>query len=111
MKNNDTRRFIRRTLLLEKGPEARFSKGTHEILKREYPAHLHINLDESARGSGLGRQLQETFFEVLKKKQIPGIHVFCGAAPVPFYEKTGFSVLEKIEFAPGIFIFGMTRKI
>jgi len=110
-KNNDTRRFVRRSLGIEKGPEACFSEPTHQRLRDEYPAHLHINLDENARGRGLGKQLQETYFEALREKGVPGVHLFCGANPVPFYEKTGFSILKKIVFGAGIPIFLMVKKL
>lgn len=99
--NNDSRRFVRRVLKLEKSPEGCFSPMTHQLLKKQYPAHLHINLDASARSLGVGRKLMLRFEEDLKAKNLfQGIHVFCGLSPVPFYEKTGFKLIEMIDFYP-----------
>lgn len=110
-KNGDTRRFVRRYLRLEKPPEAYFSKESLRELRDRYPAHLHINLDEAARGLGTGGLLIQAFVSELQKRKTPGCHVFCGSGPVSFYEKQGFQIREKIEFRPGVFVFLLVRAI
>jgi GNAT superfamily N-acetyltransferase len=105
--NSDVTRFVRRTLRLEKSPEGCFTQKTHEQLRSQYPAHLHINLDVSSRGYGIGRRLVEEFFCELRDLGVPGVHVFCGIKPVAFYQRLGFQELEKIEFRPGVWVYAM----
>ncbi len=40
-----------------------------------YPAHFHVNIAESARGQGLGTELAEKFFALLRNDGVPGVHV------------------------------------
>lgn len=40
-----------------------------------YPAHFHVNIAENARGQGLGTELAEKFFALLKDGGVPGVHV------------------------------------
>ena len=40
-----------------------------------YPAHFHINVAKNWRGRGLGTKLVESFFEMLRKNEISGVHV------------------------------------
>ena len=42
---------------------------------KEYPADLHINIDESFRRFGLGTKLMDAFFEYLRKNNVTGIHL------------------------------------
>lgn len=100
--NTDVKRYLKRRFGLEKAPDQFFPENVHSMLKTLYPAHLHINLDEKARGSGVGRKLVEAYFEALREKRICGVHVFCGDGPVRFYERLGFHNLHTIEFRPGI---------
>lgn len=63
----------------------------------EYPAHLHINLDVSSRGQGLGQKLIGAYLNQLKQLGVPG--VFLGTtnlneAACRLYEKTGFILLD-----------------
>jgi ribosomal protein S18 acetylase RimI-like enzyme len=58
-----------------------------------YPAHLHINVDERARGLGLGRELIETYLSQLCGLRIPGVHLMTtsqNAVACKLYEKMGF---------------------
>jgi len=104
LKNGDTERFIRRFFQLDKNPEDRFSKKSQNEIRLKFPAHLHANVLSHHRGHGLGRDLCEKFFIDLRKKNIPGVHVFCGPEPVGFYQAIGFSIIEKIEFSPGVWV-------
>ncbi|OFZ21228.1 MAG: hypothetical protein A2X94_07145 [Bdellovibrionales bacterium GWB1_55_8] len=105
--NADTKRFLKRTFRLDDWPEARFSESAWKTILSSYPAHLHINADAEFRGKGTGRALIDRFSADLRKRTIPGIHVFCGIKPVPFYERLGFQEIEKIEFVPGVWVYAL----
>ena len=47
---------------------------TPAILDR-WPSHLHINLDPSARGRGVGKALIERFLHHARQKGSPGVHL------------------------------------
>lgn len=66
-------------------------------LYQRYPAHLHINCAEEARGSGIGSRLVERLESDLKGLGVGGLHLItlAGARNVSFYQKLGFS--HKIE--------------
>jgi GNAT superfamily N-acetyltransferase len=57
----------------------------------EYPAHLHINLSEGARGRGVGSQLIDAYIQDLKSSQ--GVHIVTApsARNVSFYRHNQFS--------------------
>ncbi|MCB1521870.1 MAG: GNAT family N-acetyltransferase [Hyphomicrobiaceae bacterium] len=61
-------------------------------LTARYPAHLHINLAEDARGAGLGSRLIGRFVEDARRAGCQGVHVVTGAAArnVGFYRRNGF---------------------
>lgn len=62
-----------------------------------YPAHLHIDLLESARGGGTGRRLVEAALTVLRRRGVGGVHLVVAASntgAVAFYERTGFTALR-----------------
>lgn len=62
-------------------------------LTRLYPAHLHINVDESWRRAGLGARLITAFCDDARREGSPGVHVVTasGARNVPFYLRNGFA--------------------
>lgn len=63
-------------------------------LPREYPADLHINIDENFRRFGLGARLMNVFFEYLKKEHIRGIHLATFSEQgKEFFLKMGFNLL------------------
>ena len=58
-----------------------------------FPAHLHINLLERARGHGLGRALLGTFLAHLEASGAPGVQLSTtdrNVAAVRLYERCGF---------------------
>ncbi|MFL5814234.1 MAG: GNAT family N-acetyltransferase [Bdellovibrionia bacterium] len=103
--NMDVRRYLKRRFKLEKSPEELFPENVNSMLRSLYPAHLHINLTEKARGNGTGRKLVETYFEALREKRVCGVHVHCGSAPVRFYERLGFEILHSVEVRPGVSVY------
>lgn len=69
--------------------------GYFELFRTEtlkYPAHLHVNLDATVRGEGIGRRLVEMFLSDIAKRGVSGVHVVTGAGArnVSFYERVGF---------------------
>jgi ribosomal protein S18 acetylase RimI-like enzyme len=72
-----------------------------------YPAHLHIDLLERARGVGLGRTLIERLLEDLRRSRVPGVHLGVDSANtngIGFYEHLGF---REVVREPGSLIMGM----
>ena len=61
-------------------------------LTAKFPAHLHVNLAESARGSGIGSALVQRFIADARGAGAPGVHVVTsqGARNVGFYVRNGF---------------------
>jgi GNAT superfamily N-acetyltransferase len=68
-----------------------------EDLYHRYPAHLHINCAEEARGNGVGSLLVEKLEADLKVIGVGGLHLItlAGARNVSFYQKLGFN--HKVE--------------
>lgn len=107
--NSDTKLFAERFLKRQHGPEEWFeakqgAQKTREV-QEEFPAHLHINLEGFTRGRGVGRFLVDRYREDLRKIGVRGIHLYCGDKPLPFYLKTGFTEIDRIEFKPGVFVY------
>ena len=61
-------------------------------LTARYPAQLHVNLDASARGGGIGGLLVEAFVAEVCHAGVPGVHVVTGQGVrnVGFYTRLGF---------------------
>lgn len=109
--NPDARRMLKRTLLWERSPFRLFSRSLRLKIWRNYPAHLHINVAEDWRDSGVGRALHEAFEKKLRQKKVPGIHVLCGPAPVPYYQKMGFEILGQVSTPSGSTVFAMGKSL
>ncbi len=82
---------------------AMMGPGTIAGLKNygvEYPAHLHIDLDDSCQRQGLGTRLMDKLIAHLREKQVKGL-CLCVAPDnekgVSFYRKYGFDELERGE--------------
>lgn len=64
---------------------------------RDYPGHLHIDLLPCLQGRGVGAQLMNRFFDLLRERRCPGVHLVVHAAntrAVSFYQKFGFHLVE-----------------
>ena len=68
-----------------------------------YPAHLHVNVDESLRSAGLGSRLIERFLLDLRKAGVPGVHLVTGrfSRNVAFYERNGFVHVRWLKWGDG----------
>jgi len=105
----DAPAFIRRALRLAQPVEARFSEALRRRLSRSYPAHLHVNVEAAFRRAGLGRRLIENYLADLRRSRIGGVHLFCGAAPLEFYRRLDFEVLESLRLRDGeVFAMGQS---
>ena len=65
-----------------------------EDVVREFPAHMHMNLDTRARGQGVGRKLFETFIAELPMPN--GLHIGAradNAGGIAFWSAVGFRPL------------------
>jgi len=90
------RQFARRAVWLEASAARSFPGPIRRRILRQFPAHLHMNVDAEFRRGGVGRRLIERFVNDLRQRQGGGVHLFCGAAPVPFYTHVGFSELAVV---------------
>jgi ribosomal protein S18 acetylase RimI-like enzyme len=64
---------------------------------RIYPAHLHINVDVSYRGHGLGRRLMNAYLGQLHSLHVPGVHLMTTSlneAACKLYESVGFRLVD-----------------
>ncbi len=94
-------------------PDAEMVRLIHEPprtpieITREFPAHLHIDLQARARGTGLGRALIERLLSELRGREIRGVHLGVdtdNANAIGFYEHLGF---REVEREPGGLLMGL----
>jgi hypothetical protein len=107
---SDSRAFSERMAGKEPWPEECFSRQSHALLLREYPAHLHINLTSGARGNGWGGRMIDGLCDDLRIRSIPGVHLICGKAPVGFYLRESFKIIEEVRTNTGVALSAMARK-
>lgn len=80
---------------------------TPPALARAYPAHLHIDLQERARGTGMGRLLVERLLAELLERRVPAVHLGVDGAntnAIGFYAHLGF---REVESRPSEIIMGL----
>ncbi len=82
-----------------------FSTFIQSILKKQYPAHMHIDILPEYQRMGLGHKLVDALCENLKEKNVKGVclTMFSGNEKGGnFYKKYGFTLLKTI-FSTDIF--------
>lgn len=65
-----------------------------------FPAHLHLNLVEDARGLGLGSALLRAYLELLRARGVPGVQLSTtleNRAAVALYRRFGLTVWSSRE--------------
>jgi ribosomal protein S18 acetylase RimI-like enzyme len=65
----------------------------------DFPAHLHIDLLERARGQGMGRTLVEALITGLRARGLPGVHLDVAADnehAIGFYRHLGFREVQPL---------------
>lgn len=86
----------------DSAPDARLRRWIHvpwsppDDVVAGHPAHLHINLLERGRGTGLGRELMERSMAALAARGAPALHVTVSARnehALGFYRHLGFEEL------------------
>lgn len=96
-RDDDSRwRYLRQALGLERSAEHAFPRRLRSRLNQEFPAHLHINVDAGYRRGGIGQRLIAQFLSDLRQQRIAGMHLYCGAEPLPFYRRMGFAELAVV---------------
>lgn len=84
--------------------DAQLIREIHEPLRtatelaEEYPAHLHLDLEERARGKGLGRALIERLLSDLRDRGVVGVHLGVdedNKNALGFYQHLGFRELGR----------------
>ncbi|MDP3143686.1 MAG: hypothetical protein Q8N14_07150, partial [Candidatus Omnitrophota bacterium] len=68
---------------------------------KEFPAHLHINVNDSSRQLGTGIRLMERYLDYLKSNNIGGVHLYSfSSAGKQFFQKLGFNNIyaQKISY-------------
>ena len=81
--------------------EAKLDMLSHAMFKNTYTAHFHIDIDEAYQRAGVGSLLVSTLKSHLRKKDLSGVMLVCGADNVPainFYTKNGFKSLITTKF-------------
>ena len=96
----DVRRFLHPFEGARRALRFRFGLKVFDLLRRRYPAHLHINVREGRRG-GTGRLIMDAYVKALAEQRVGGLHLFCGEGPVPFYRRVGFHRLARLDFGKG----------
>ncbi len=69
-----------------------------------WPAHLHIDLLEVARGKGAGSELVRRWLDSLRRRNVPGCHLETLAenkAAIAFFEAIGFRRMGRTPPVPG----------
>lgn len=105
----DVRRFLHPDESVRRNLALRFGGRLCARLFSRYPAHLHINVRDGYRG-GTGRRIMDAYVRRLEAAGVSGLHLFCGANPVPFYRRTGFRCLASRDFGKGP-VFVMARRL
>jgi len=104
---------VRYPTLDDGSPDAELIRLIHEPprtpveVARDFPAHLHIDLQERARGTGLGRTLIERLLSDLRGRDVAGVHHGVDADnpnAVGFYEHLGF---REVDREPGGLLMGL----
>ena len=79
--------------LVKAGRQGEFPEAAYQ----DYPAHLHINIEQGWRGYGLGRKLIQAYLDQLKTEGINGVHLNTtdrNVAACKLYESMGFHLLD-----------------
>ncbi len=78
-----------------------YFKGEFKVpdFSQEYPATLHVNISPRYRGKMIGSLLVYHFLQILKEKQVKGIHFgVLSEKAKRFFEKLGFEILFSGEY-------------
>lgn len=96
--------YARRIAALSPEYERRMTEELdyYESVYEDYPAHLHIDIQEEFTGAGHGRLLMQTLLDTLREHGVAGVSFGVAAAntrAVGFYQHMGFQHL--VEYGDG----------
>ena len=83
------------------GIRNKFAREVWDRVEREYPAHLHMNMDPDFKEGGLGSAVLEEYLQRLRSSGVPGVLLGCSSRAYGFYEKLGFHIVDKVEAGTG----------
>ena len=69
----------------------------HAIYKKDYPAHLHIDILPDYQSKGIGSKLIKALCDNLKEQGVKGVMLIVGSeneGARRFYERNGFTLLQ-----------------
>lgn len=70
----------------------------HSVFAKEYPAHLHIDIDKPYRNKGYGKMMMDKLIEHLKAEGIGGVQLLVdddNLGGIRFYQRYGFKILMR----------------
>jgi ribosomal protein S18 acetylase RimI-like enzyme len=76
---------------------AGFRGEAPQVSFKDYPAHLHINVEADFRGHGLGRGLMSAYLDQLRSLCVPGVHLMTTSlneVACKLYESVGFRLID-----------------
>lgn len=96
--------------LIDPAPRAAFRELTYfqdfAAATAQYPAHLHINVDEKFRSLGIGGRLIERFGAHASAQRVGGMHIVTGDGMrnVGFYTRLGFHEVARAPRNGGVVV-------
>jgi predicted N-acetyltransferase YhbS len=70
-----------------------------------------MNVEAEYRRRRIGAALIERYARDLVAAGVPGVHLYCGAAPRPFYARNAFADVAALEVSPGRWIYTLGRRL
>lgn len=105
MSRRESRGFFLRAMVDSVWSAVRRRPTSGELDDPRWPAHLHINVVPSARGTGAAAGLMEVWFARLRAEGSPGCYLQTlveNVRAVRFFTKMGFTPHGDAPFVPGI---------
>lgn len=97
--------FLARSVLDMGRAKLRGERTASDFTDERWPAHLHINVAPSARGTGASDGLMNAWFRRLRENGSPGCHLLTLAEntrAVRFFERMGFVKYGDTPLVPGL---------
>ncbi|MBB3050037.1 ribosomal protein S18 acetylase RimI-like enzyme [Prauserella isguenensis] len=105
LRNPTARRFFVRSVRDMAVATLRRKRTAGEFHDERWPAHLHLDVVESARGSGAAEGLVRHFLSQLKEQGVPGCHLQTvqeNERAVRFFRRMGFTPHGEVAVVPGV---------
>ncbi|GAA1201073.1 GNAT family N-acetyltransferase [Prauserella alba] len=105
LRNPAARRFFARAVRDMAVAKLRGRRTAGELHDERWPAHLHLNVAENARGSGAAEGLVRHFLSQLKEQDVPGCHLQTveeNERAVRFFLRMGFTPHGEPVPVPGV---------